>query len=54
MPYQTISSTSPVSYAPPATLSTTNIRLYVRNTNSNGLIGVQEFTATGTFKAALS
>jgi hypothetical protein len=32
----------------------TNIRLYVRNTNSNGLVGVQEFTATGTFKAALS
>jgi hypothetical protein len=52
MPYQAISSTSPVTYLPPTTLSTTSIRLYVRNTNSNGLVGVQEFTATGTLKAA--
>ncbi|WP_426514871.1 right-handed parallel beta-helix repeat-containing protein [Dactylosporangium sp. McL0621] len=50
MPYQAINTTAPVVYKPPASLATTNIRLYVRNTNSGGKVGVQEFTVTGARK----
>jgi uncharacterized protein YqjF (DUF2071 family) len=50
MPYQAINTTAPVVYRSPADLATTNIRLYVRNSNQNGKVGVQEFSATGVRK----
>ncbi|MBB5803517.1 hypothetical protein F4560_003285 [Saccharothrix ecbatanensis] len=50
MPYQAINTAAPVVYRPPADVATTNIRLYVRNSNQNGRIGVQEFSATGVRK----
>jgi hypothetical protein len=49
-PYQAISTTAPVVYRPPVDLATTGIRLYVRNSNQNGKVGVQEFSATGVRK----
>jgi hypothetical protein len=50
MPYQAITTTAPVVYRPLAGLATTNIRLYARNSNQNGSVGVQEFSATGVRK----
>ncbi|MFF1610281.1 right-handed parallel beta-helix repeat-containing protein [Amycolatopsis sp. NPDC058278] len=50
MPYQAINTVAPVVYRPPADVATTNIRLYVRNSNQNGSVGVQEFSATGVRK----
>ncbi|MCO1574155.1 right-handed parallel beta-helix repeat-containing protein [Crossiella sp. SN42] len=50
MPYQAISTTAPVVYRPPADVATANIRLYVRNSNQDGSVGVQEFSATGVRK----
>ncbi|WP_328345371.1 right-handed parallel beta-helix repeat-containing protein [Streptomyces violaceus] len=50
MPYQAINTAAPVVYRPPADVATTNIRLYVRNSNQNGKVGVQEFNATGVRK----
>ncbi len=50
MPYQAINTTAPVVYRPPANVATTNIRLYARNSNQNGKVAVQEFTATGVRK----
>ena len=50
MPYQAINTAAPVVYRPSANVATTNIRLYVRNSNQNGKVGVQEFNATGVRK----
>lgn len=50
MPYQAINTAEPVVYRPPADVATTDIRLYVRNSNQNGKVGVQEFSATGVRK----
>jgi hypothetical protein len=50
MPYQAINTAAPVVYRPSANVATTNIRLYVRNSNQNGKVGVQEFSATGVRK----
>lgn len=50
MPYQAISSRTPVTYQPDSTLATAKIRLYVRNSDANGLVGVQEFAVNGALK----
>ena len=50
MPYQAINTAAPVVHRPSANAAITNIRLYVRNTNENGKVGVQEFSATGVRK----
>ncbi|WP_176929576.1 right-handed parallel beta-helix repeat-containing protein [Lentzea albidocapillata] len=50
MPYQAIDTVAPVVYRPPAYVATTAIRLYARNSNQNGSVGVQEFGVTGVRK----
>jgi hypothetical protein len=52
MPYQTLTGPGQVVYRPATDLATRKIRLYVQNTNANGLVGVQEFSVAGQFKGA--
>ncbi|MFI1093220.1 right-handed parallel beta-helix repeat-containing protein [Streptomyces sp. NPDC020917] len=50
MPYQSIGTHQQVSYQAPHGLATTRIRLYVKNDNPDGVVGVEEFQATGQLK----
>ncbi|MFB6783747.1 right-handed parallel beta-helix repeat-containing protein [Streptomyces sp. NPDC056352] len=50
MPYQSIGTAQQVSYQAPPGLATTKIRLYVKNGNPNGLVGLEEFQISGQLK----
>ncbi|MBN1128804.1 MAG: right-handed parallel beta-helix repeat-containing protein [Chitinispirillaceae bacterium] len=47
MPYQSSGVHTEQAYRPASTIATTDIRLYLRNTNSGGTVGFQEFVCEG-------